>query len=56
MQEIKHNTQTVYYTLCSVCVIMTLGLPRWCGGKESTCQDRRHRFNPWSRKILWRRK
>ena len=28
-----------------------LGLPCWLSGKESTCQCRRHRFNPWSRKI-----
>ena len=27
------------------------GLPWWLSGKESTCQCRRHRFNPWSRKI-----
>ena len=35
------------------------GLPRWCSGKESACQCRRckrHRFNPWVRKIQWRRK
>ena len=25
-------------------------------GKESTCQCRRHRFDPWVGKILWRRK
>ena len=25
-------------------------------GKESACQSRRHRFNPWVRKIPWRRK
>ena len=25
-------------------------------GKESDCQCRRRRFNPWSRKIPWRRK
>ena len=30
--------------------------PRWHSGKESTCQCRRHKFNPWVRKILWRRK
>ena len=29
---------------------------RWFGGKESSCQCRRHGFNPWVRKILWRRK
>ena len=28
-----------------------LGLPWWLGGKESTCQCRRHGFNPWSRRI-----
>ena len=26
-------------------------LPWWLSGKESACQCRRHRFNPWSRKI-----
>ena len=34
------------------------GLPRWCSGKESTCQCRRckrHRFDPWVGKIPWRR-
>ena len=38
----------------SVCI----GLPRWQSGKESTsqCRCRRHRFNPWVRKISWRRK
>ena len=35
------------------------GLPRWCSGKESSCQCRRHRrcgFSPWVRKIPWSRK
>ena len=34
-------------------------IPRWCRGKESACQCRRrkrHRFNPWVRKIHWNRK
>ena len=31
-------------------------LPRWLNGKESSCQCSRHRFNPWVRKIPWRRK
>ena len=34
-------------------------LPRWCIGKESTCQCRRckiHGFNPWVGKVFWRRK
>ena len=28
----------------------------WPHGKESACQCRRHGFDPWSRKIPWRRK
>ena len=35
------------------------GLPRWLSGKESACQcsrPRRLRFDPWIRKIPWRRK
>ena len=31
--------------------------PPWClSGKASACQCRRHRFNPWARKVPWRRK
>ena len=26
-------------------------LPWWLSGKESACQCRRHRFDPWSGKI-----
>ena len=39
-------------------LICILGLPRWLSGKQSTCQCRRHRrcgFNPWFRKVPWRR-
>ena len=32
------------------------GLPRWLSGKESTCQFRKHRFNPCVGKIPRRRK
>ena len=28
----------------------------WLSGRESACQYRRHRFNPWVREIPWRRK
>ena len=28
----------------------------WLSDKESTCQCKRHRFNPWIGKIPWRRK
>ena len=31
------------------------GLPQWLNDKESACQCRRHGFNPWTAKILWRR-
>ena len=36
-----------------------LSFPDWFNGKESTCQCRRcknHGFNPWFRKMPWRRK
>ena len=35
-----------------------LGKPhlRWCNGKEFACQCKRCRFDPWVRKIPWRRK
>ena len=32
-------------------ITITFGLPWWLSGKESTCQGRRHGFNPWSGKI-----
>ena len=35
---------------------ITLGLPWWLSGKESACQWKRHRFDPWVGKIPWRRK
>ena len=31
-------------------------LPWWLSDKESSCQCRRYRFDPWDRKIPWRRK
>jgi len=33
-----------------------LGLLWWLSGKESTYPCRRYGFNPWVRKIPWRRK
>ena len=38
-------------TLYTVC-----GFPWWLRGKESTCQCKRHGFDPSVRKIPWRRK
>ena len=34
----------------------TGGLGAWLSGKESTYQCRRCEFNPWMRKIPWRKK
>ena len=34
----------------------TLWASRWLSGKESICQRRRRRFDPWVRNIPWRRK
>ena len=31
-------------------------MPRWCSSEEFTCQHRRHQFDPWVRKIPWKRK
>ena len=38
------------------CVRCKDGLSLWLSHKESTCQCRRHRFDPWVGKIRWRRK
>ena len=37
-------------------LLLKWGLPRWLSSKESTCQCRRWRFDPWVRKIPWKRK
>jgi len=36
--------------------VASTGFPRWFSDKESAHQCRRHGFNPWVRKIPWRRK
>ena len=40
----------------SISFLQLLRLPRGLTGKEPTCQCRRYGFNPWVRKIPWRRK
>ena len=48
----SYNPSVVYHNV-------SLGLLRWLSGKEPSCQCRRvkrHGFNPWVRKIPWRRK
>ena len=41
---------------CLIHHAVSEGLPRWLSGRESTFQCRRCRFDPWVRKIPWRRK
>ena len=36
--------------------MVDIGLRCWLSGKESACQCRRRGFDPWVRKIPWRRK
>ena len=36
--------------------IVILVPPRWLSGKDPTCQCGRHGFDPWVKKIPWRRK
>jgi len=45
-------------SISSICRVPSKenGLLWWLSGKESISQFRRHKFNPWIRKILWRRK
>ena len=58
------------YSCVSVCVHLSLSYKdtsqfglgskyrasQMLSGKESTCQCRLHRFDPWDGKILWRKK
>ena len=37
-------------------MLISLEFPRWLISKESACHCRRCRFDPWVRKIPWRRK
>ena len=45
------STDCLYY----ICIHIH-GLLWWLSGRESTCPWRRHGFDPWVRKIPWRRK
>ena len=38
-----------------MCLGVKRGFPVGTSGKESACQRRRQRLNPWVRRILWRR-
>ena len=39
----------------SISIIYVFWASQWLSGKESACQCRKHRFDPWVRKIPWRR-
>ena len=57
MWEISHTVskwEVIKYIF--LVLYLLLGLLRWFSGKESDCQcgrARRHRFDPWVRKISW---
>ena len=48
---------TIFGVLLLAFLILTIfkGLPRWLNGKESTCQCRRCKFDPWMGEIPWGR-
>ena len=61
LKQSLSDTQTSHIPLTSnfynyISGTVLAGLPILFSGKESACQCRRHRFNPWVRKIPWRRK
>ena len=42
---------------CFVCALKKIiKVPWWLSGRQSTCQSKQCGFDPWVRKILWRRK
>ena len=43
-KKLRQNQYMTFRYRCS-------GLPRWHSGKESSCQCRRRRFDPWVRKF-----
>ena len=46
----KHDIATPLTGLWKT--VHSFGFPWWLTGKESACQCRRHRFDPWFRNIL----
>ena len=61
-QQIPPNSGWVVglsFQLWFKCLCPPKEIPRWCNGKEFSCQCRRHkrhRFDPWVGKIPWNRK
>ena len=54
------RVKLIQYIQCYILILHLLstflGFPDVSVVKESACQCRRHRFEPWGRKITWRRK
>ena len=53
LENSQINPKSIHFLLS-----YNLGSPGGASGKESACQHRRHKrrsFNPWVRKILWKR-
>jgi len=54
-QRVGHDWATeLSWVFTSAC--MLIWEAEWLSGTEPTCQCRRHGFDPWVRKIPWRRK
>ena len=47
----NHSSKALVFWHLAFCM-----LPTWLSGKESACQYRNHRYDPWIAKIPWRRK
>ena len=60
--SVDHDVSWVFMCVCFRLIfnwsniMCFLGLPRWHSSKESSCQCKRHRFDPWVGKIPWSRK
>ena len=50
------KTPFSHYCFFALLTDKTTGFPWWLRSKESACQCRRRIFDPWPRKIPWRRK
>ena len=53
--DLHENLTAKNFYLINAETMLNPGLPRWRTGKESTCQGRRHGFDPWVGKIPWGR-
>ena len=56
LQNASPTDEGLCFCLFNMIIKLSLGLPRWLGGKESACQCRRCESDPWVGTIPWRRK